>query len=321
MGFYSYSHSYHTVSALSLLMTAMLTRIARSVFAPSVQNDVNLGNSATLNAQIWLGQFPWRPTAGWAVLAALLAAGSLTRRFDLNWQKLALLLLLVDPLWGSIWRMAAGRAELLPLHTQAVKYQVWLPYQRKDSPAARLLGCDNAWAFPLLFRVALPSVALAGALALVLSMPALWMTGLVIVVSVLGWISRRVLRVSPAFLHSIVTIALPWALVMNQLGDKATTVAWKLQIVLLVLWVLHNWGEGRSIRSGDDWFGLGLLAVAEVGMVTLFVLAQAPLWLAPLIVLWLPAWLLIYQRQPVERANFWWLLAMLVSALGLGQAG
>ena len=301
-------------------MTAMLTRIARSVFAPATQNDVNLGNSATLNAQIWLGQFPWRPTAAWAVVSALLATGLLTRRVELNWQTVALLLLLTDPLWGSIWRLAAGRAELLPLHTQVIKYQVWLPYQRKDSPAARLLGWDNAGVFPLLFRVALPSVVLTGALALVLGLSALWMTGIVVLVSVLGWISRRVLQVSPALLHSIVTVALPWLLALILLGDKTNAFAWKLQIILIVLWAIHNWGEGRSIRSGDDWVGLGLLAVAEVGMVTLFILAQIPLWLAPLIILWLPAWLLIYQRQPVQRANFWWLLAMLVSALGLAQA-
>src|SRR5437016_8591466 len=114
-------------------MTTKLNWLARSVFAPPVQNDVNLGNSGTLNAQIWLGQFPWRPTAAWAVIAALLATGWATRRFDLNWQTAALLLLLVDPLWGGIWRLAAGRAELLPLHTQAVQYQVWLPYLRRGA--------------------------------------------------------------------------------------------------------------------------------------------------------------------------------------------
>ncbi len=153
-----------TVAAL----TRLLGRLARAIFSPPGQNDVNLASSATLNAQIWLGQFPWRPTAGWTVVVALLATGLVARRFDIDWKTLALLLLLVDPLWGSLWRLAAGRAELLPLHNQAVSYEVWLPYLRPGSPAARLLGWNNAGALPLLFRVALPSLFLTGALAVVL---------------------------------------------------------------------------------------------------------------------------------------------------------
>ncbi len=253
------------------------------------------------------------------VVAALFSIGFTTRRLDLNWQTVALLLLLVDPLWGSIWRLAAGRAELLPLHTHAVTYQVWLPYLRRDAPAARLLGWDNAGAFPLLFRVALPSVILASAVSLVLGITALWMTGLVALVSILGWTSRRVLQLSPALLHSIVTIALPWALAINLFGHLGNGTHWKLNLALVLLWVLHNWGEGRSIRSSDDWFGLALLAVAEVGIVLLFVLARTPFWLVPLVVLWLPAWLAVYQKQRLQRANIWWLLSMLVSSLAVGQ--
>ena len=37
-------------------------------------------------------------------------------------------------------------------------------------------------------------------------------------------------------------------------------------------------------------------------------------------VLWLPTWLLIYQRRSLERLNFWWLLGMLISGLALGQS-
>ncbi|CAN5593957.1 hypothetical protein BH10CHL1_BH10CHL1_20650 [soil metagenome] len=303
-----------------LHMSAKLTRIARSVFMPTMQDDLNFGNSATLNAQIWLGQFPWRPTAAWAVVAALLSIGLTTRRLDLNWQAAALLLLLVDPLWGSIWRLAAGRAELLPLHTQAVKYQIWLPYLQRDAPAARLLGWDNAGAFPLLFRVALPSLLLASAISLALGMTAVWMTGLVALVSILGWISRRVLQLSPAFLHSVVTIALPWTLAINLFGLAGNGgTHWRLNLAFVLLWVVHNWGEGRSVRLLDDWLGLTLLGGAEAGMILLFVLARAPLWLVPLVVLWLPAWLAVYHKQSLQRANVWWLLAMLVSSFAVGQ--
>ena len=47
---------------------------------------------------------------------------------------------------------------------------------------------------------------------------------------------------------------------------------------------------------------------------------RAPLWLALMSVLWLPTWLLIYQRRPLQRLNFWWLLGMLMSGLALGQS-
>ena len=316
---FSLGESTNTDSINTGSINTVLSRLARAIFSPPVQNDVNLASSATLNAQIWLGQFPWRPTAGWTVIAALLATGLVESRFDLDWKTLALLLLLVDPLWGSLWRLAAGRAELLPLHSQAVSYEVWLPYLRPGSPAARLLGWNNAGALPLLFRVALPSLCLTGALAVVLGAPAVWMTALVMVVSLLGWVSRRTLQRTPALLHSIVTIALPWLLTINLLDSEASAAQRAPQITLLVLWVLHNWGEGRAIRSGIDWFGLALLAVAEISLITLFVLAQAPLWIAPLLVLCLPTWLLIAQGQSVQRANVWWLLAMLLSGLALSN--
>jgi hypothetical protein len=37
-----------------------------------------------------------------------------------------------------------------------------------------------------------------------------------------------------------------------------------------------------------------------------------------LVTLWLPTWLTVYQRGSLARHRFWWLLAMLVSALAVG---
>ncbi|MDQ3249233.1 MAG: hypothetical protein M3Q45_08500 [Chloroflexota bacterium] len=295
-------------------------RIGRSLFLHPVQHNVYLGNSATLNAQVWLGQFPWRPTAAWAVLTAMLASGLIGRRLEFDWKTVALLLLLVDTLWGGIWRLAAGRAELLPLHTQSMTQEVWLPYLRPGSPAARLLGWNDAGALPLLFRVALPTVLMTVAVAVVLNRTAVWLTGVVILLGILGWISRHALARTPALLHSLVTIALPWALTLTTLGTGMAAEQRARQLTLLLLWVLHNWGEGRILRSGGDWVGLALLAVAEISIITLFVLIHTPLWLAPLLVLWLPAWLLVAQGQPVQRANGWWLGALLLSGLALGNS-
>jgi hypothetical protein len=295
--------------------SARLAQLWRTMVALPAQTIVYYGSTSSLNAQFWLGHFPWRPTAAWSVVAALLAGGLVARLDTLNWQTLALLLLLVDPLWGSIWRLAAGRKELLPLDTQALHYRFWLPYLQPESPANKLLGWDNANVLPLLFRVALPSLILAAAVALVLGRFALALTALVALISPLGWTMRRSLSLQPVLLQSLVTIALPWLLTLHltSMSDEWSRPA----VVLALLITLHHWGEGRLLRNHQDWVGAIILAVAEIGMVTLLVVAQAPFWLGLLAVLWLPAWLTIYQRQPLQSINFWWLAALLVAALGV----
>jgi hypothetical protein len=90
--------------------------------------------------------------------------------------------------------------------------------------------------------------------------------------------------------------------------------------VFVGLWFVHNWGEGRLLRSPTDLLGICLLAASDLGLALMLVVARAPLWLALMSVLWLPTYLLIYQRRPLQRLNFWWLLGMLISGLALGQS-
>lgn len=293
----------------------------QAVMPPVAQQEMLLSGSATLNAQIWFSQFPLRPTAGWAVLAALLAAGFLTRPLALDWRNVALLLLLADPLWGSIWRLAAGRLEMLPLHEDDAQRQVWLPYLEPGSPAARLLGRDDYGVLHLVMRVVFPTLGLALAVALVLGQYAVLLTLVVTGLSVGGWIARHSVQHVPALFHSAVTVALPWLLALDQAGVTSAHERWPAYLALILLWFLHNWGEGRCVRHTGDRFGIGLLAAADLGMALLLIVARAPLWLALMSVLWLPTWLLVYQRRPLQRLNFWWLAAMLVSGVALGQSG
>lgn len=293
---------------------------------PLVREQAEPGNaqatfssSATLNAQVWLEQFPWRPTSAWAILAALVAIRP--PLVTLDWRTVVLVLLLADPLWGSIWRLAAGRTELLPLQaTQRTSRRVWLPYLVPESPAARLLDWNQARALPLLFRVGMPSLLLALAVALVLTPMAMWMTGAVFLISVLGWITRRALKSSTTLLQSMMTITLPWLLALSIFGTELTNQEWTLHLLVLAFWTLHNWGERRNLQFKADAFGLLLLAIAEVGMITLLILLRAPVWPALLTVLWLPTWLSVYYRRPIQHLNFIWLLAMLLSAWALGQS-
>jgi hypothetical protein len=279
-----------------------------------------LSGSATLNTQIWFSQFPLRPTAGWAAVAALLAAGWLLGPLRLDWRVVALLLLLADPLWGGIWRLAAGRQEMLPLQAPSARHSVWLPYLEPGSPAARLLGWDDHGVLHLMLRVVLPTVALAAAVALVLGREALLLTLLVTVLSLGGWIGRHSVGHIPAALHSVVTVALPWLLALNLSGVTPAHEWWAAHVTLVGCWFLHNWGEGRSVHAPRDPLGMALLAAAEIGMLGLFVVARAPLWVALLTMLWLPTWLLVYRNQALQRLNFWWLVAMLLSGVALGQS-
>jgi hypothetical protein len=291
------------------------------VLTKGAENRLRLGDSASLHAQFWFGQMPLRPTAAWSLVASVLASGFLAQSATLNWQTLALLLLLVDPLWGTIWRLAGGRRELLPLSNQAPWQSFWLPYLQAGSPAQRLLGWDRHAVLPLLVRVAAPSLLLAGIVALALGLPALWLTGLIGLLSVLGWTSRRALQMPPLLLQSLVTIALPWWLTRLQLASNGPEQGWFTPVTgLIVLYTLHHWGEGRTRLNPHDWLGWGLLALAEVWIAMLLILVGAPLWLLGLVICWLPAWVLIYQRQSLERANFWWLLALLTGAGAMGSA-
>ncbi len=294
-------------------------RLWRRMTQPVAQGDVTLSSSATINAQFWFSQFPLRPTAGWAVAAALLALGAPTLALPFTWQELALLLLLVDPIWGSVWRLAAGRLELLPLREQDVAHTVWLPYLEPGSPAARLLGWDDHGVMHLLMRVAVPSALLALAIALTLGPAAVGLTLLLLGLSLAGWIVRHAVGYVPAVLHSAATVALPWALGLAQAGLLPSDEFWTANLVLVTLWFVHNWGEGRLLRDHRDPLGITLLAIGDLGLAGLLIVARAPLWLALLSVIWMPTWLLIYQRRPLQRLNFWWLLAMLISGLALGQ--
>jgi hypothetical protein len=297
-----------------------LRALAREFLTPASSADVNLSSSATINAQFWLNQVPWRPTAGWAAVAALLSFGWPVQPLALDWREIALVFLLVDPLWGSVWRLAAGRTELLPLHEGKAPRPVWLPYLQSGSPAAELLGWDARGVLPLLFRVALPTILLAGAVAWVLGMGAVWLTIAVVVTAVLGWIGRYALQHTPALLHSLVTMTLPWTLALSRLGLASTDERWWQYAALVGLWSVHNWGEGRGLRRNGDLLGIGLVAAADIGLGLLAVAARAPLWLALLSVLWLPTYLFVYYRRPWAPLNFWWLLAMLVSSMAIGQS-
>lgn len=273
--------------------------------------------SGLLNAQVWMERAPWRPTALWAGVAGLLATG--LPLAAINWQTLALTLLLADVLWGSLWRLSGGRDVLLPLAPRVLRQQVRLPYLELGSPAARLFSDDHTDLWPLAFRVGVPAVLLAFVVAAVLGAGALFLTLSVVLITILGWTARHTLAGIPVILFSLVAIGLPWLLVVRELTPAAADVQWAPQIMLAGAWVVHHWGETRVLTDSGDTVGLALLAAAEVALCVLLVVMQAPLWLGLIVLLLLPTWLAIFRGQSVGHMSPFWLLAMLLSALALGQ--
>ena len=285
--------------------------------------DSSLDDSATLNVQTWLARFPWRLTAGWVTLAAFLASGWPGEPSPLDWPRVVLLLLLVDPLWGAIWRLANGRRDLLLLPGRTM-HAGWLPYLTPGSPAAELLGHNTGDTLPVIFRIALPTAVLAILVASTLGMAALVMTLAVILAAALGWISTRRphggrRRRVPVFMHSVVTVGLPWLLSLRLLGIDAAHEKWPAYMGFVLLWTLHNWGEGRSVRFGSDRLGTVALVVADAGLAILLIVLRSPLWLALWVVLALPTWLAAAGYGSQARNSVWWLLALLAGAAALGQ--
>jgi len=93
------------------------------------------------------------------------------------------------------------------------------------------------------------------------------------------------------------------------LNSGAMSVSW----ILLVLWVLHSWGEGCCLRWSADRLGIGLLAVSDLGMALLLIVLGVPIGLGILAIIWFATWFSIYNGSSLQRIQGWWLLAMLVS--------
>ncbi len=289
--------------------------------------NLDIRSSGILNLQVWFEHSLFRPSAAWVVIAAVLALGYPRAATKLDLKTIAFLILLADPLWGSIWRLGFGRKAILALRMNPQERTFWLPYLSSNSPAAQLMASGGVTAnnaLPLLIRVVLPSIAMAIAVAFVLGLPALWMTMAVVVCSLLAWLVRHNGQKQPFLLYAIVVVALPWGITLSLLPTSSTTWGpggsyWNYQIALLLLWTLHVWGEGEVTRNIRNPLGLALLLIADIGIGTLLIVTKVPLWLLFISILWLPTWLSIYQQSSMQRNRVWWLLAMLMSAVAFGQ--
>lgn len=269
------------------------------------------GDGFLFDVETWLAGSPWRPAASWAVIAAGFSSAWGLVETEYFWRTLILALLLVDVLWGGVWYTLTQHPATANSPRTGLRF--WLPYLRPGSPAARLLGWEAAGPLATIGQRVLASLGLALLVSWSLGVSAMVLTGVSFLVSVLAGLHRRESQIPLGLLHALATIGLPWMLGLWVFGYWSESMA--VSIILPALWTIHSWGAFRMVQRPTDGLGLTLLGLAQAGIVLLFILGQAPIWVAVLVILFLPTWLAVAQGHSLHRVPFWWLSAMLVSAL------
>jgi len=269
----------------------------------------------------WLGP-------AWAVLCGVIASGGFGWQGE-DWLRLALLILLVDGGWGTLWAASGGT----DWATLARRWHHWrfgepvtaLPYTLPGSPGDRVsrwLGQMRAWWRDVLWpacgpalsaiAIALPVTAVLGA---ILGTELLLLSAAALAVMELGlaWEGGRG-SIAPGW-DAVIAILLPW-LAGHVACGPLTLYSAGLALVFALAW-------GAAWQSGARWkralgSGVQFLAVA------LLVVLRHPLAAGGLLLLQAPQWVLLpwLQRgQPVSwyvrYARPWLMAAMLVAAWAL----
>lgn len=283
----------------------------------SPDSEASVASSSLVDARVWFDQTPVRFAAGWTVLAAVLAVQPLAQTLGDDLLRIALLFLLADPLWGSLWGLMNTPGSLPVIQASLRRNRIWLPYLHPGSPAAHLLGLEGPGMLALVMRVAVPGFLLALLVAGFLGPWAVSLTLVALGLSIAGWLHRHVDLIPQALLHSLMTVALPWVLVILVLRGPEAPMP---QFLWAALWTLHAWGAARLAEEPGDRVGLGGLAVAQAGVTVALILLRAPLWVVPVVACWLPTWLLVLRGGDLRGARFWWIAAMLLSTMALTES-
>lgn len=293
------------------------SREITGLMSEAESREINrIAGSSIIDVRMWFDESPWRIAAGWTVLAAMLASGLSFADLLAQASTIALLFLLADPLWGSIWGLMSTPESLPTIQRSMARNRVWLPYLRSGSPAARLFGMDGPSILAIIYKVALPAIFLALVVSFILDPIALWLTLALIAVSTAGWLHQQIESIPVRILFVLAGVALPWLLVILVLGVETQ---WTVQLLLAGLWALHVWGS-QSYQSDDpNVWGISALALAQAGIGLLLILLQLPLWLVFLALFFLPIWLAIYRGESLDRVRFWSVAALLTSGLAIGQ--
>lgn len=264
----------------------------------------------------------------WSVLCGVLASTGFAWQGP-DWFRLALLILLVDGGWGSLWAALGATDWATPLR----RWREWdknrptaaLPYTQPDAPGGRLsrfIGRLRAWwdeaLWPscgsalLVILIALPTTAL---LATLLGGDLLLLSAAAIAVMELAVVSENGGGTVPPGWDAAIAIALPW-LAGHVAFGLVTLPSAGLAVLFALAWgkawsVTSRWGRALTVGSQ-------LLTMASlVALRRPFAAAATFLILVPQLALlpWIrrghePHWY-------VRHARPWLMAGMLIAALAL----
>ncbi len=264
----------------------------------------------------------------WAVLCGVVASAGFTWQRQ-SWIRLALLILLVDAGWGSLWSALAASDWVTPLR----RWRGWhknsptaaLPYTLPHTPGGklrRLLGRLRAWWSDVLWPscglallTILASLPVTALLAGLLGLDLLLLSAAALAVMQLGVLWERGRRPVPPGWDAIVAVALPWLAGHIAFGPPTLRSA-GLAVLYTVAWG-HAW---RVTSSSGRVLTVGTQVVAMVALVAL----QRPFAAAALFLALVPQLDLLPWTGPARPSSWyvphvrpWMMAAMLVAALAI----
>jgi hypothetical protein len=311
------------IETCGIIVTAMERNphSARSRPTPGglIRLQARLADPAT-----WLGP-------AWAMLCGVIASGDFSWQ-GADWLRMALLVLLVDGCWGTLWAALGSTNWAAPLH----QWRTWEfgertpkpPYTLPDSPGDRILswvGLFRAWWRHLFWLdcgpaisaiiITLPMTVLLGTL---LGQEMLLLSTAAVAAMQAGTIGSRGRGTTAPEWNALIGVALPWLAGHAAFGPLTPSSS------LLALILALAWGgawrvespRGRFVAAGGQLLAAALLvalnqpltALAACGLVLLLVPQLA---LLPWIGRGQPAGWYVRHTRP------WLMAAMLIAAWAL----
>jgi hypothetical protein len=264
----------------------------------------------------------------WATLCGVAASGAFNWEGP-QWLRLALLILLVDGGWGSLWTALAATDWATPLR----RWREWdenrstaaLPYTLPDAPGGKLshfVGKLRAWWSRVLWPrcgsallVIVTAVPIAALLAILLGIELLLLTVAALALMQLGIIWEEGRGAVPPGWDATIAIALPWLAGHVAFGPMTLP-----STGLACLFALA-WGKAWSVTSG---WGRTLTVGGQLLAMVSLVILQRPLAAGVLFSVLVPQLTLLpwvrrdYEpRWYVRHARPWLMAAMAVAALAV----
>ncbi|MCO6449781.1 MAG: hypothetical protein J5I90_03225 [Caldilineales bacterium] len=216
----------------------------------------------------------WRITAFWAFIAGVIMT-LVSDPSVADWSirglgRLALGLILADAIWGAMWAQAAMLRQDVE-SARNVRLPGW-PYATEHAPGTRILGwltAENGSGSRDMWLVAVVGLGLA----LFLGKPAIVLTILVVIFSILGALLLPAYPAAARFLKAIVGVVLPWWLgyLMLTTASEISVQSSTLNGVLLLpgLFALLRFALDQAAAGASKawlWAAGGLLAVGLFGV-------------------------------------------------------